>query len=58
MIIAPPIRKQPPLKRLNLRNWTKYQSQVWPRSFFFFLEITLFWAEKTFEFRISAEKSL
>ena len=21
--IAPPIRKQPPLKRLNLRNWTK-----------------------------------
>ena len=26
--------------------------------FFFFLETTLFWAEKTFEFRILAEKSL
>ena len=25
---------------------------------YFFLEITWFWAEKTFEFRISAEKSL
>ena len=26
--------------------------------FFFFLEITLFWAEKSFECRISAKKSL
>ena len=26
--------------------------------FFFFLETTLFWAEKTFKFLISAEKSL
>ena len=76
--IGPPIRKQPPLKRLNLRSWTKNQSryrwrpffwrppkfgrekplnfgfrpknhfQFWwrPFFFFFFLEITWFWAEK------------
>ena len=34
--IAPSIRKQPPLKRLNLRIWTKYQSKFWRRPFFFF----------------------
>ena len=33
---SPPIRKQPPLKRLNLRNWTKFQAQFWWRPFFFF----------------------
>ena len=33
--IAPPIRKQPPLKRLNLLNWTKNQSQFRWRPFFF-----------------------
>ena len=42
--IAPPIRKQPPLKRLNLRNWTKYQSQFWWRPFFFFF----FWRSPNF----------
>ena len=33
--IAPPIRKQPPLKRLNLLNWTKNQSQFRWRPFSF-----------------------
>ena len=55
--IAPPIRKEPPLIRLNLRNWKKNRPEFWRRPFFF-LEITQFWAEKTFEFWISAEKSL
>ena len=36
MKIVPPIRKQPPIKRLSLRNRTKYQSQFWRRPFFFF----------------------
>ena len=35
----PPHLKTAPLKRLNLRNWTKNQSQFWWRPFFF-LEIT------------------
>ena len=36
-------------KRLNIRFWPKNPSQFrW--SIFFFLEITWFWAEKTFEF--------
>ena len=26
---SPPHLKTAPLKRLNLRNWTKYQSQFW-----------------------------
>ena len=34
--IAPSHSKTAPLKRLNLRNWTKYQSQFWWRPFFFF----------------------
>ena len=34
--IAPPIRKQPSLKRLNLRNWTKNQSRFRWKPFFFF----------------------
>ena len=55
--IAPPIEKQPPLKRLNFRIWPKNQSQFRRRPFFF-LETTWIWAEKTFEFRISAEKSV
>ena len=38
--IAPPIRKQFPLKRQNLRNWTKNQSRYRWRPKFFFLEIT------------------
>ena len=53
---SPPIGKQPPLKRLNFRIWPKNQSQFRWRPLFF-LETTWFWAEKTFEFRISAEKS-
>ena len=31
---SPPIQKQPPLKRLNLLNWTKNQSQFRWRAFF------------------------
>ena len=34
--IAPPIRKQPPLKRLKLRNWEKNRPKFWRRPFFFF----------------------
>ena len=33
--IVPPIRKKPPLKRLNLRNWKKNHSEFWRRPFFF-----------------------
>ena len=43
---SPPIRKQPPLKRLNLQNWTKYQSQFWRRPFFFFF--FFFWRSLNF----------
>ena len=89
--IAPPIRKEPPLKGLNLWIWEKNRPEFWRRPFFFFfgghlilggknlwilnsgrkitlnfgedlffffLEITWFWAEKTFELWILAEKSL
>ena len=58
--IAPPIRKQPPLKRLDFRIWPKNQSQFWSKPFFFFF----FWRppdfgpKKTFEFPISADKSV
>ena len=48
-------------KRLNFRFRPKNQSQFWWRPFFFFfffLETTWFWAKKTFEFPISAEKSV
>ena len=45
---SPPIRKEPPLKRLNMRNWKKNRPEFWRRPFF--LEITWFLAEKTFEF--------
>ena len=34
--IAPPTRKEPPLKRLNLRNWEKNRPEFWRRPFFFF----------------------
>ena len=33
---SPPIRKEPPLKRLNLRNWEKNCPEIWRRPFFFF----------------------
>ena len=46
--IAPHFGKQPSLKRLNFRIWSKNQSQFRWRPFF--LETTWFWAEKTFEF--------
>ena len=55
---SPPHRKTAPLKRLNFRIWPKNQSQFRRRPFFYFLETTCFWAEKTFEFRIWAEKSV
>ena len=54
--IAPPYENSPPLKRLNFRFGRKNQSQNRWRPFF--LETTWFWAEKSFEFRISAEKSV
>ena len=42
---------------MNFRIWPKNQSQFWWRHFFF-LATTWFWAEKTFEIPISAEKSV
>ena len=33
-IAPPPIRKEPPLKRLNLRNWEKNRPEFWRRPFF------------------------
>ena len=58
-IAPPPHRKTAPLQRLNFRFWPKNQFQFRRRPFFlFFLETTWFWAEKTFEFWISAEKSV
>ena len=46
-------------KRLKFRFRPKNHSQFWwrPFFFFFFLETTWFWAKKTFEFPISAEKT-
>ena len=58
-----PHKKAAPLKRLNFRIWPKNRTQFRRRPFlfffffFFFLKTTCFWAEKTFEFRIWAEKS-
>ena len=52
----------PPPTDLNVTNPAKNQSQFWWRPFFFvfffFLETTWIWAKKTFEFPISAEKSV
>ena len=42
--IAPPIRKEPPLIRLNLRNWEKNRPECWRRPFFFFV----FWRSPNF----------
>ena len=42
--IAPPHSKTAPLKRVNLRNWTKLQPQLWWRPFFSFL----FWRSPNF----------
>ena len=49
----PPIRKEPPLIRLNLRNWKKNCPEFWRRPFFFFFfwRSPNFWAEKTLNFR-------
>ena len=48
--IAPPIRKQPPLKRLDFRFRPKNQSQIRWRPFFFFWRPPDFGRKKTFEF--------
>ena len=40
---SPPIRKEPPLKRLNMRNWKKNRPEVWRRRFCFF-----FWRSPNF----------
>ena len=57
-----PFRDASPPTDLNVTNPAKNQSQFWWRPFFFFffffLETTWIWAKKTFEFPISAEKSL
>ena len=45
--IAPPFENSPPLKRLNLRNWTKNPSQFRWSLFFFF------WRSPTFGRKIS-----
>ena len=42
--IAPPIRKEPPLKRLNLRKWEKNRPEIWGRPFFFLF----FWRSPNF----------
>ena len=42
---SPPHLKTAPLKRLNLRIWTKYQSKFWRRPFFFFF---FFWRPPNF----------
>ena len=44
--IAPPIRKEPPLIRLNLRNWEKNRPEFWLKPFFFFL--FFFWRSPNF----------
>ena len=61
--IAPPIRKEPPPHTFELAKLEEKSPWILAKTFFFFyffifLEITQFWAEKTFEFWISAEKSL
>ena len=45
--IAPPIRKEPPLTRLNLRNWEKNRPEYWRRPFFFFFYF-YFWRSPNF----------
>ena len=56
---SPPHSKIAPLKRLKLRNWEKNRREFWRRPFFFFFgDHLILGAEKTFEFRISVEKSL
>ena len=45
--IAPPHSKTAPPQTSE---FAKCQSQFWRRPFFFFLEITQLWAEKSFEF--------
>ena len=42
--IAPPIQKEPPLIRLNLRNWEKNRPEFWRRPCFFFF----FWRSRKF----------
>ena len=51
-----PFRDASPPTDLNVTNPAKNQSQFWWRPFF--LETTWIWAKKTFEFPISAKKSL
>ena len=51
--IAPPFENSPPSN-----DWFCEIGRKISLNISFFLEITWFWAEKTFEFRISAKKSL
>ena len=58
--IAPTIGKQPPPQTFEFPNLTEKSDSILVKTFFIFififLETTWFWAEKTFEFRISAKK--
>ena len=57
--IAPPHSKTAPPQTSEFAKLDEILVSILVKTFFFFfLEITKFWAEKTFEFRISAEKSL
>ena len=53
-----PFRDASPPTDLNVNNPAKNQSQFWLKTFFFFWRPPEFGRKKTFEFPISAEKSL
>ena len=56
---SPPHSKTAPPQTSEFAKLDEIAASILVKTFgFFFLEITQFWAEKTFEFRISAEKSL
>ena len=55
---SPPYENSPPSNVWICEIGRKISLNFGEDLFFFFLEITWFWVEKTFEFRISAEKSL
>ena len=59
---SPPIRKEPPLKRLNLRNWKKNRPEFWRRPFFFFFGDHLIlggknlWISETFRLKFRTNR--
>ena len=56
--IAPPHSKTAPPQTSEFAKLDEKSVSISVKTFFFFFEITWFWAKKSFEFRISAEKSL